>query len=299
MLTKSRSIMISFVVSVMLLLNITTSPVSFAKSTERPLATATKTPTAILGQVTGRVLRNANLRAGPGKEFAVIGTVTARQTLVIVGSNAKGDWYRLENGMWIAAFLVGGLSKPVPVLLATDESVSPIQTATPINSPTPESSQTSQAIPTPTTNADCPPPTIDACLVGTWRREMYKVTKSETMSGFDQISFNADGSFLRQGHILSTGLVRSAEVVVDNNTGCFASQSISTTTDAGEIVLTLRTAQGTFSTWASHEPHKVKISPMFDTVPEPEIWRYQCNGDALRIQMPRSDEVLVYEQYVK
>jgi hypothetical protein len=56
--------------------------------------------------VTGTVTRNANLRAGPGTSYAVVGTAAAGATVVIVGENAAGDWYELEDGQWIAAFLV-------------------------------------------------------------------------------------------------------------------------------------------------------------------------------------------------
>lgn len=45
---------------------------------------------------TGTVTHNANLRVGPGTTYAVR----------IVAANAAGDWYELEGGQWIAAFLV-------------------------------------------------------------------------------------------------------------------------------------------------------------------------------------------------
>lgn len=55
---------------------------------------------------TGIVTRNANLRAGPGTTYAIAGSVTARAKVQIVEQTAAGDWYKLENGKWIAAFLV-------------------------------------------------------------------------------------------------------------------------------------------------------------------------------------------------
>lgn len=51
----------------------------------------------------------ANLRSGPGTNFAKVGSVTAGQTVSIQGCNDACDWYQLESGAWIAAFLV----KPV------------------------------------------------------------------------------------------------------------------------------------------------------------------------------------------
>ena len=54
----------------------------------------------------GVVNRNANLRAGPGTSFAVVGNATAGDVVTVVGENNTGDWYQLETGNWIAAFLV-------------------------------------------------------------------------------------------------------------------------------------------------------------------------------------------------
>lgn len=48
----------------------------------------------------------ANLRAGPGTEYAVVGQAQAGQTLEIVARNGAGDWYQLVDGTWIVGFLV-------------------------------------------------------------------------------------------------------------------------------------------------------------------------------------------------
>lgn len=55
---------------------------------------------------TGIVNRNANLRAGPGTTYAVVGRVTQGQTVTIVSTNTAGDWYQIAEEQWIAAFLV-------------------------------------------------------------------------------------------------------------------------------------------------------------------------------------------------
>jgi endonuclease YncB( thermonuclease family) len=52
------------------------------------------------------VLRNANLRTGPGTTYARAGSVPAGATVQIVGQTVAGDWYELDGGAWIAAFLV-------------------------------------------------------------------------------------------------------------------------------------------------------------------------------------------------
>ena len=55
---------------------------------------------------TGIVKSNANLRAGWGTNFPIIGAAQAGQTLTIIGCNVGCTWYALPNGEWIAAFLV-------------------------------------------------------------------------------------------------------------------------------------------------------------------------------------------------
>ena len=40
---------------------------------------------------TGIVNRNANLRAGPGTTYAVVGRVTQGQTVTLVSTNGAGD----------------------------------------------------------------------------------------------------------------------------------------------------------------------------------------------------------------
>jgi hypothetical protein len=72
----------------------------------------------------GVVLRNANVRAGPGTNYAVVGSAPAGTTVRIAGANKAGDWYHLTNGRWIAAFLVdlngAGLSTaPLPMVAPT------------------------------------------------------------------------------------------------------------------------------------------------------------------------------------
>lgn len=79
--------------------------------------------------ITATVTRNANLRGGPGTSFAVIGGATQGQAIHIVEKNAAGDWYKLESGQWIAAFLVTAEAQ-VP---ATDP-VAPTATPAPAGS---------------------------------------------------------------------------------------------------------------------------------------------------------------------
>lgn len=76
---------------------------------------------------TAKAKQNANLRSGPGKDYALAGSVTAGQALKIVAKNKAADWYQLSDGKWIAAFLVTGVPAGLPVAGAT--TVAPTKAA--------------------------------------------------------------------------------------------------------------------------------------------------------------------------
>lgn len=59
---------------------------------------------------------DANLRDGPGTEFVVVGSISAGQVVDLAGRNETGDWFRLVDGSWIAAFLVDGAPAGLPVV---------------------------------------------------------------------------------------------------------------------------------------------------------------------------------------
>lgn len=61
------------------------------------------------------VLRGANIRSGPGTSFQIVRTVKSGATLILVGNSADGQWLQLDDGSWIAAFLVAGSSQ-LPVV---------------------------------------------------------------------------------------------------------------------------------------------------------------------------------------
>lgn len=82
--------------------------------TRTPVAvTPTRTPTP---QNKPTALDNANLRAGPGTNYDIVGNVTAGEALDITGKSPAGDWYRLKQNKWIAAFLVNGAPGGVPIV---------------------------------------------------------------------------------------------------------------------------------------------------------------------------------------
>jgi hypothetical protein len=55
----------------------------------------------------GVVLKRANLRSGPGTSYDIVGSRAPGDRVTISGCNPACDWYQLEDGQWIAAFLVG------------------------------------------------------------------------------------------------------------------------------------------------------------------------------------------------
>ena len=79
-----------------------TSPVASANNEAVLIPTATPAVQATCSQANS----NANLRAGPGTGYAVVGSVTQGQCLTITGRTEVGDWFQLSNGNWIAEFLV-------------------------------------------------------------------------------------------------------------------------------------------------------------------------------------------------
>jgi hypothetical protein len=96
-------------------------PTTMATATALPdvvVVAATVAPAAVeSGAMAGG---NANLRSGPGTDFAIVGGVVDGESLEIVGRNADGTWYQLANGYWIAAFLVEGAAASIPVVPVPD-----------------------------------------------------------------------------------------------------------------------------------------------------------------------------------
>jgi competence protein ComEC len=90
------------------------APISPTERADTRPAQLTKAPTAqpapapaqgsIAQSATARAA--ANLRAGPGTSFAIVGAAQAGQTLRIIGQNPAGDWLQLADNAWISAQLV-------------------------------------------------------------------------------------------------------------------------------------------------------------------------------------------------
>lgn len=77
-----------------------------------PLAHGARAQTSPLS---GTVTLNANLRGGPGTNYPIVGKAPAGTAVNVVETNTDRTWYYLDNGTWIAAFLVQ-LSIPADTL---------------------------------------------------------------------------------------------------------------------------------------------------------------------------------------
>lgn len=86
----------------------------------------------------------ANLRAGPGTAYAVVGGTQTGQLLDIVARNSDASWFELATGEWIAAFLVDNLEAPTALPVAEDIPEPPVPTA---NQPSDEIEASSSSSP--------------------------------------------------------------------------------------------------------------------------------------------------------
>ncbi len=149
-----------------------------AATPEAPAATEAISPTVTV---------DANLRSGPGTEFGVIGGTVTGQTINIVGRNADGTWFRLDNGGWVFAALVAN-----PPALASVPVVN--SDGTPVDQPAEPPAAAPEAapgltglLPTPTPLAPAATPTPDPALA------TYLTSALELVRQFDLVQTNIDG----------------------------------------------------------------------------------------------------------
>ena len=85
--------------------------------TEVPIALLLPTPTAVpTVPLQATVSDAANLRAGPGTTFAIVGSAGVGEALFLAGQSADGEWIQTDSGAWIAAFLLNDLPAGLPVI---------------------------------------------------------------------------------------------------------------------------------------------------------------------------------------
>ena len=77
------------------------------------LPTPTPVPTTL---PQGRVADAANLRAGPGTAYAIAGSAALGESLSLAGQSADGEWYQIDSGAWIAAFLLRERLASLPIV---------------------------------------------------------------------------------------------------------------------------------------------------------------------------------------
>ena len=99
--------------------------------TMQSLALLLPTPTPAPAYIETTVNEKANLRDGPGTDFAIIGSTNAGDIIQLTGISADGEWYQLADGAWIAAFLVVPPVAPPPVV--TPDSSAPAEDASLLN----------------------------------------------------------------------------------------------------------------------------------------------------------------------
>lgn len=153
-----------------------TTDATITTTVTAPVTATTAVTTPALSElvaITGTVTITANLRSGPDTTFDAPATTTAGQAVTVVARNADGTWYLLDNGLWLAAFLVEGVEgQQLPV--ATDELVTNLRTqsavTTPVTATTPITTTpitTTPVTPTPIPTTETTPTTSSLILVPT------------------------------------------------------------------------------------------------------------------------------------
>jgi uncharacterized protein YraI len=158
-----------------------------------PTATVEATPAApaATGLVTPTVTVDANLRSGPGTEFDAIGGTVIGQEITIVGRNADGTWFRLDNGGWVFATLVANAPALETIPVVNNDG-------TPVEAP-PQPAATTPApvigglLPTPTPQpaGATPQPTADA-PAGNAERDAYLAEALDLVGQFDVVLNSID-----------------------------------------------------------------------------------------------------------
>jgi len=116
---------------------LTQTPTDTPRPTKPPTATSAPLPA-------GYATQGANLRAGPGTNYDIAGSLAAGDEFSIVGQTADGEWYQIElasgETAWIASFLVSTEAGAIPIVQpdtipATPTPVPATNTPTATNTP--------------------------------------------------------------------------------------------------------------------------------------------------------------------
>ncbi|OGO43041.1 MAG: hypothetical protein A2Z04_08815 [Chloroflexi bacterium RBG_16_57_9] len=77
---------------------------------------------------------DANVREGPGTDYAVVIVASAGQVLTVTGQDSSGEWLQLGSGYWIAAELVANIPADLPVTAVVAQLPGGNPTASPVES---------------------------------------------------------------------------------------------------------------------------------------------------------------------
>ncbi len=101
----------------------TDTPTPISTNTPAPTDTPTPDPYAYSAD------RAANLRGGPGTNYAVAGSLQPGDTFAISARTQAGDWFQIETAAgktaWVAAFLVVNAPNVESIPIATDIPIPP------------------------------------------------------------------------------------------------------------------------------------------------------------------------------
>ncbi len=100
-------------------------PTATPVPTAEPVApTAMPAATSTVAAPAGPVANSqANVREGPGTEYAVMAVAEPGQAMVIKGKDSSSEWLQLGSGYWIAAELVDNAPVDLPVAATITQPV--------------------------------------------------------------------------------------------------------------------------------------------------------------------------------
>lgn len=120
-----------------------------------------------------RVTVDANLRSGPSITYPVIGGTVTGQEVTIVARNGDGSWLRLDNGGWVATFLLANPPITTTVPLFVEEGNGTGNTPAVTAAPAPTTTLTTTVTATNTTS-----------VLGV-RENLYTIRVDGIVDGYD------------------------------------------------------------------------------------------------------------------
>lgn len=102
-----------------------------------PTATSVPAATSTVAAPAGPVANSqANVREGPGTEYAVMAVADPGQAIVVTGKDSSGEWLQLGSGYWISTALVDNAPVNLPVTAAAAQPAAGDAAPVPTTAPT-------------------------------------------------------------------------------------------------------------------------------------------------------------------